>query len=141
MNKADLEKLVARIKFPGYTFEVLEEQGICNLYVTYMEPDVFSGVNEKQRSRPWPMSFVQEPIQVVQTAFKALLTSLEHRARENFTVDGLAVLEPHYNLDVLLKIAAQRQHDAKPIEIARNTLGAKEGAVELGLGRDKLFGR
>lgn len=131
MNKTDFEKLVGRCKFPGYEFNVVEENGVCHVQVTYLEPDVMTGVTETQRGRMWRLEKNSEPIQVVQTAFKALLTSLEHRARENFTVDDFAVLEPHHDLDVLLEIAARRFHAANPIPIVREvTLGATVGDSE-----------
>ncbi len=39
--------------------------------------------------------------EVVQTAFKAILTALEHEARELFTYRGVAILDGHYDLEQL----------------------------------------
>ena len=39
--------------------------------------------------------------EVVQTALKCVLTSVEHEARESFTYRGRAIFGPHLDVDVL----------------------------------------
>jgi hypothetical protein len=43
--------------------------------------------------------------EIVLTAFKAVLTAYEHEARENFKVDGFAVLDSHYSVDDMVNFA------------------------------------
>lgn len=42
--------------------------------------------------------------EVVQTAFKAVLTAVEHETRETFLYRNKAIFGPHYNVDALLKL-------------------------------------
>jgi hypothetical protein len=52
--------------------------------------------------RKWRLSPHMTNGEIVQTAFKALLTCLEHEARERFTYKGVPVLSPHWDIDVLV---------------------------------------
>jgi len=62
----------------------------------YHEPDIedrqFPRIAKPQHARKWYVSSHSTPTEVVRTAYKACLTSLEHRLGEYFTVD-LAALE------------------------------------------------
>lgn len=105
------EAVLKRCKFPGYIVETGQDT-VNYVQVTYLEPDVFKGIVEIQKGRRWILEDDSVPIQVVQTLFKALSTSMEHRLRENFTVDKQAILNPHHDLNDLLKIAEKREHEA-----------------------------
>jgi hypothetical protein len=45
--------------------------------------------------------------EVVQTAFKAALTAIEHEARERFTYRGQSIFDPHYDVDQLVELRAR----------------------------------
>lgn len=95
--QAELERVQAvidDINMPGYQF-ILEPVGdLFSIQVSYVEPDVMSGVPEEQRGRRWVFPAGQTRGQISQTAFKAIMTSLEHRAREQFLYRGRPVLNP-----------------------------------------------
>jgi (2Fe-2S) ferredoxin len=42
--------------------------------------------------------------EIVQTAFLAVMTALEHEAREQFTFDGVSVFDPHYDIHELVRL-------------------------------------
>ena len=71
------------------------------VWATYMEPDVTSNDKTpvKQTTRSWFIPHNSTRTQVVQTCFKLVLTSMEHRAREAFTYKGKRVLSPHMQVD------------------------------------------
>ena len=48
------------------------------------------------------------PSELVQTALKCVLTSLEHEAREHFTYRGAAIFGPHFDVEALVRIADRR---------------------------------
>jgi hypothetical protein len=96
---ARVRQVVAGVKFPGYTFTVEPLADHVYVQVSYDEPDVMSGVVEEQRGRKWLLPAGQTVGQIVQTCFKAILTSLEHRAREHFLYRGKPVLQPHMDLE------------------------------------------
>lgn len=60
------------------------------------------------KSRKWLLSQHMTTGEIVQTALKALLTALEHEAREQFRYKGEAIFDPHYDLDFLV---ALRKHE------------------------------
>lgn len=125
--------IVADVHFPGYTFAVVELAGEpigpppmiamapvpiehpIAVQVAYNEPDVMTGVVEEQRGRLWVINHAWGAGQIVQTCLKALLTSLEHRAREHLLWRGRPVLQPHFSLDELWKLAAPREHEGNVI--------------------------
>lgn len=96
-----LLRLVSFLHFPGYEFKVSPLGEDFVLQVSYVEPDVMTGVPETQEGRRWLFPSGQTAGQVVQTAFKAVLTSLEHRAREHFLYMGKPVLQPHLDIEAL----------------------------------------
>jgi hypothetical protein len=95
-------KVVQDVTFPGYEF-VVETFGTTHftIHVRYNEPDVMTGVVEEQNGRLWPFPKGQTEGQIVQTCFKALLTSFEHRARENFLWKDKPVLQPHLDIQAV----------------------------------------
>ena len=52
-----------------------------------------------QFARKWYVSAHSTPTEVIRTAYKAVLTSLEHRLGEWFTYKGVRVMSPHRSLD------------------------------------------
>jgi hypothetical protein len=90
---------VSDCHFPGYELLVGELGDGFSVSVRYTEEDILSGVPEEQNGRKWYVPPGQTKGQIVQTCFKAVLTSLEHRAREHFTYRGKLVLQPHMDID------------------------------------------
>lgn len=116
----EVGRIVESIDFPGYTFLLGTKQNfnpeIVTVRVSYDEKDVMSGVKETQFGRRWIIEPEATDMAIIQTCFKALLTSLEHRAREHFTYQGKAILQPHFDLEKLLAIAPGRtEHAPDPI--------------------------
>lgn len=108
-----VSSVVNRIQFPGYKFILNYVPEGYHVHVQYHENDVMTGVNEEQNGRKWYFPYEQSEGQIIQTCFKAILTSLEHRAREHFTYKGKAILQPHMKVDDLLKIAPEVNQTAQ----------------------------
>ncbi len=104
--------IVDRVDFPEYEFNVEQVGELFLMSVTYAEPDVFSGVAETQQGRRWVIERDSVETQIVQTCFLAVKQSLEHRLREHFTYKGQVVLNPHFDMEELLKISHHRKYDA-----------------------------
>ena len=49
----------------------------------------------------------------VQTALLAVLTAVEHEARERFTYKGQAVFGPHFDVEALAQLAADERRDVR----------------------------
>lgn len=89
------------VSYPGYTFQVREGHGGVFLQATYWDDDVVTGDHERQFTRKWLLSPHMTKSEVVQTAFKCVLTSAEHRVREWFRYLDTPIFGPHFDVDDL----------------------------------------
>lgn len=65
-----------------------------------------AGPGEPWNGRWWRLSDHMTHGELVQTAFKAVMTALEHEAREQFTFLGQAIFDPHYDVYKLVDLRA-----------------------------------
>jgi hypothetical protein len=105
MDKCDAKRILADVRFPGYSF-VLHGDFVDGK-ATYLQ-GVFTApdndqprVMRPQHTRKWLLSQHMTRSELVQTAFKCVLTSIEHEARERFTYKGARVFGPHFDVEVL----------------------------------------
>ncbi|WP_150526786.1 hypothetical protein [Roseibium sediminis] len=78
-------------------FQVQDTEAICNVTG---EPYPWTG-------RKWLLSEHMTEGEIVQTVFKAVLTAIEHEAREAFLYKGQAIFDPHYDIEKLTKLRSQ----------------------------------
>jgi hypothetical protein len=64
----------------------------------------------------WTFPAGQTNGQIVQTCFKAILTSLEHRAREHFLWKNKPIMQPHLDIDKLWSLIPEEKRHARQIE-------------------------
>ena len=60
-----------------------------------------------QKGRKWTLSPYMTKSEVIQTAFKAILTAEEHEVREKFTYKGKTIFGPHFHVDVLAEACSK----------------------------------
>lgn len=120
-NKADvdtdafierLELLLRDINFGDYTFQVGREGDRLHLKAVYDEPDIYTDKLETQTTRKWLLSPYMTDSEIVQTAFKLCLTSMEHRTRELFKYKGARIFGPHFDVDDLVTLCKDGREDA-----------------------------
>ena len=107
---------LALVEFPGYEFRIrggIEDKPLY-LQAVFGAPCSVSGVMLTQHTRKWILSVHMTPSEVVQTAFKCVLTSVEHEARERFKYRGQAIFGPHFSVDALAQLALDGNLDARP---------------------------
>lgn len=105
--------VLRRCDFPGYQWRVSADGGnSVFMRATYMEPDVYSGVEQRQWTRKWLLSENMTDSEIVQTAFKLCLTSMEHRAREHFKYRGARIFGPHFDVDDLHRLCTDGRENA-----------------------------
>lgn len=100
--------ILSRVAYKNWTFYVGGERGRWWMQVRFIAPDAALGPNtelEEQHGRKWMLSEHMTESEVVQTAFTAVLKAEEHEVRENFLVEGVAVLGPHIDLFALIAMA------------------------------------
>jgi ribose-phosphate pyrophosphokinase len=106
-----LKDTLTYVKFPNFTYDVLQSsRGEYYLQGRYEEEDTVTGKMEMQYTRKWLLSPEMTRSEVVQTAFKCILTSMEHRAREWFTYRGRSIFGPHFDVDKLHGICESEEN-------------------------------
>lgn len=67
------------------------------------------GVPELQKCRKWRISPHMTETEIVRTAFKAIEAAVIHETQEDFTYRGLAVYNPHFDINVFLEAADENR--------------------------------
>jgi hypothetical protein len=111
VTKEEAQAIIDLISFENYTFEVLKRNGSMFLRARYMEADIITNIPSEQFTRKWQLSEHMVKSELVQTAFKCALTSMEHRTRENFTYKGVRVFGPHFDVEALVEICQAKRLD------------------------------
>ena len=97
------------VEFMNYRFSVRDGHGGIFLQAHYMDADIYTANQELQVTRKWLLSPHMTESEVVQTAFKCCLTSMEHRAREAFKFNGARIFGPHFNVRDLALLCRDRE--------------------------------
>lgn len=92
------------VEFMDYRFSCRESHGGVFLQAHYVDRDIYTGKLEPQTTRKWLLSPSMSESEVIQTAFKCCVTSMEHRAREAFKFRGARVFGPHFNIHDLVRL-------------------------------------
>lgn len=108
----EIREIVSQCKFRDREFALLTPQsGEIFLQLRYYDGDVDSGKCGPQHGRKWRLSRYMTTSEITQTAFKAVITSQEHVAREFFRYRGYNVYGPHYDVDRLVELCqSEQQH-------------------------------
>ncbi|WP_153012816.1 hypothetical protein [Pseudacidovorax intermedius] len=109
MTPDQMRQVLGKVAFPGYVFSVKPVAPGCGHF--YLQAHFYAPDNDAperlctQSTRKWLLSEHMTPSELVQTALKLVLTSVEHEAREQFTYGGRRVFGPHLSVDALAFIA------------------------------------
>lgn len=107
-----LMHVLAAVRYENWQFEVSdagEGKGFL-VQVLFSASDARTHeLRQEQRGRKWYVSRFATESEIVLTCFKAVLTALEHEARETFTYQGRHVLHPHPDVTELLRLADVRE--------------------------------
>lgn len=103
MTPTEMRHVLASVKYGEWDFLVRTERqgGRSFLQVQASGTCNVSGCEHTWRGRKWFLSPHMTKSELVQTAFKAVLTAVEHEARENFLYRGASIFDPHYDVDRL----------------------------------------
>jgi hypothetical protein len=110
MNFEEAQEILDKINFQNYTFLVYG-MDVDNMYLqaVYLDDDIITGRQEEQRTRKWLLSKHMVPSELVQTAFKCVMTSMEHRAREGFKYKGERIYGPHFDCEALVELCRAKR--------------------------------
>jgi N-acetylglucosamine kinase-like BadF-type ATPase len=109
-----LRRALAEVRFRDWEFYLGDDGASLWLQVRFRAPcNVAGGAPRLVHGRKWRLSGFMTPSEVVQTALKAVLTAVEHEAREQFTYKGAAIFGPHFDVEDLVALVAAATLDSR----------------------------
>jgi len=117
LSHDDIIRVLHDIQFNDWIFDLRFYSGRPYLRVRFAGPCSTTGRFQEWEGRKWFLSSPTSKSEIVQTAFKAVITALEHEARETFRYKGEAIFGPHFDCDLLVELckrsdALDARHDA-----------------------------
>lgn len=117
MRNVDVSRfwqVLGRVSFNDWRFQLSIEKGLfADIVFLHVEADEVCNVTGKShtwKSRKWRLSTHMTDGEIVQTAFKAVMTAMEHEVREQFKFHGVSIFDPHYDIYKLVEL--RRRPDA-----------------------------
>ena len=104
----EVREILNNIDCGEYQFNLIVQNDEMFLQGAYVEPCIVTGHEDVQKTRKWRISRWMVKNEIVQTALKCVLTSMEHRAREMFKYRGRRIYGPHFDVDSLWAICGDR---------------------------------
>jgi hypothetical protein len=104
---------VVDLSFQDWKFVVKQDGSVAYLQVEFAAPCNVTGATCTQTGRKWRLSEYMTHSEFVHTGLKAVLTAIEHEARETFLYKGRAIFGPHFDVDALWEIADEKNDDKR----------------------------
>jgi hypothetical protein len=101
--------VLGRCSFQDWLLLVSGDPERPYLQAVFHGPCADSNEVTQQRGRKWLLSQHMTTSEIVQTAFKAVLTAMEHEVRENFRYRGCPIFGPHFDVERLVEICGERK--------------------------------
>ena len=102
-------EVLDRCSFQEWQFQVVGDEERTCLQVVFRGPCAESKQIVQQRGRKWLLSPHMTTSEIVQTAFKAVMTAMEHEVREHFRYRDRPVFGPHFDVERLVELCAERK--------------------------------
>ena len=103
-NLETITQVVGECSFGALAFVVKLDGQRPYLQIAADIRDAVTGQPKAWTGRKWFLSYHMTHSELVQTVFKAVMTFVEHEAREMFTFQGVAVFDPHYDIYKLVEL-------------------------------------
>jgi hypothetical protein len=98
------DDVLTRVDFPEFYFVVSVSKGAFYFQIECNGRCNVTDAQARWKSRKWLLSPHMTDGEIVQTAFLAVLTALEHEARERFKYRGVSIFDPHYDVEELVRL-------------------------------------
>jgi hypothetical protein len=112
-SRGEIEEVLDRVAFMDRKIILLEKGDGFLLQVQYFEADVHTGLIALQKARKWYVSPFMTETELVETAFKACRTSMEHVLKEHFLYKGRRVYSPHFSIDGRVDLCDAEMFDSR----------------------------
>jgi hypothetical protein len=96
------------VRYHEWRFDVHQDADFGYLQLAFYAFGPDFGSFALQGGRKWKLSPHMTKSEIVQTAWLAVLTAVEHEAREEFTYKGVAIFGPHLDCEALREVAGRR---------------------------------
>lgn len=113
LSTTEIEEILGTVQYRDWQFILGEDGDRAYLQVQFDAPDMTTGEPELQRGRKWFLSPHMTKSEIVTTSLKAVLTAVEHEAREDFKYKGKAIFGPHWDVDALHEQLTARNIDMR----------------------------
>ena len=113
LDLASIMETLGRCRYSGLRFLLSLDGGRPVLQVESDGQCARTGEPLTWRGRKWFLSFHMTRSEVVQTAFKAVLTALEHEARESFLYRDQPIFGPHFDVEKLVALCDSGATDTR----------------------------
>lgn len=108
-----IKEILNHVRFLDRSFHLYRKGDGFLLQIHYMEADIETGNIELQKSRKHYVSPFMTETEIVDTAFYAVMRSMEHTTREHFLYKGELVKSPHFHIDAILAVAKDGLFDGR----------------------------
>lgn len=126
MKTLEIRAILNKIKYLDWSFTIAHkpenEEVPDYLQVIFPAQCTKTGSWEGWRGRKWALSPHMVKSEIITTAFKAVMTAIEHEARESFLVEGYPIFGPHISVDVLLELYKSKDPTEVRSVIDRNLI-------------------
>lgn len=113
MNINEIAAVVSDIRHDGFIFRVAHDLGAPYIQLLCHGNDARTNEPVLWSSRKWRLSLHMTRSEIVQTALKAVLTAVEHEARERFLYKGQPIFGPHHDVDALVELCETSSSDVR----------------------------
>lgn len=110
----DVEDIVRNVSFMDRSLRLGVMGHGYFLQVQYLEEDINTGKVELQKARKWYVSPWATETEIVETAFKACRTSMDHVLKEHFLYKGRRVYSPHFGINARIAMCDNEAFDSRP---------------------------
>jgi hypothetical protein len=105
LSIVQIQRIISDITFRDWEFLITEKGDGFLIQISYRTVDVDTGEMALQKGRKWYVSSWAIESEIVQTCLKAVITVMEHEAREHFLYKGVRAFGPHFDINALVELA------------------------------------
>jgi hypothetical protein len=119
MTLDEIRKFFAEnIRYKNWEFHIKQKGETIFLQIQFMAEDHTPKevIIERQFCRKWQLSTHMSRTELVRTAYKAVRAAEVHELQEKFKFRGVAIYNPHIDVDALYRVADE--HDRRKEMIA-----------------------
>ena len=100
-------QLIACVSYNDWVYDIKLDGDRPYLQISFSEIDTVTNEMADWTCRKWFLSYHMTDSEVVQTAFLATKTAIQHELRESFKYRDEAIFRPHFDIEALHEVCVQ----------------------------------